>query len=79
MNKNKQKIGYKTQNVKHSFTGTKLTKYAGLSPIMDFINKLKIGEQINELFPTEKTNADKKGAKSYHPLLAFVSSPYRIM
>jgi len=59
MSKNKQKIGYKTQNVKHSFTGTKLTKYAGLSPIMNFINKLKIGEQINELFPTEKTNAVK--------------------
>lgn len=37
----------------------KLTKYAGLSPIMNYINKLKIGEQINELFPTEKTNAHK--------------------
>ena len=59
MSKNKQKIRYKTQNVKHFFTGTKLTKYAGLSPIMNFINKLKIGEQINELFPTEKTNAVK--------------------
>ena len=59
MSKNKQKIRYKTQNIKHFFTGTKLTKYAGLSPIMNFINKLKIGEQINELFPTEKTNAVK--------------------
>jgi hypothetical protein len=59
MNKNKQKIGYKTLQIKHSFTGTKLTKYAGLSPIMKFINKLKIGQQLNELFPTEKTNATK--------------------
>jgi len=59
MSKNKQKIRYKTQNVKHSFTGTKLTKYAGLSPIMNFINKLKIGEEFNELFPTEKNNAVK--------------------
>jgi len=46
---------------------------------MNFINKLNIGEEFNELFLTEKTNADKKGAKSYHPLLAFVSSPYGIM
>lgn len=59
MNKNKQKIGYQTKKIKHSFTGTKLTKYAGLSPIMNFINKLHIGEQLNELFPTEKTNATK--------------------
>src|SRR3972149_1285046 len=107
MNKNKQKIGFKTQQIKHSFTATKLTKYAGLSPIMKFINKLKIGKQLNELFPTEKTrewikkrrltaitidcdstvetvygkqqgaakgyNPDKKGAYSYHPLIAFVS------
>src|SRR3990172_6607769 len=57
MNKNKQKIGFKTQQIKHSFTATKLTKYAGLSPIMKFINKLKIGKQLNELFPTEKTSA----------------------
>lgn len=54
MNKNKQKIGYRIQNVNNSSTGTKLTKYAGLSPIMKFINKFKIGEQLNELFPTEK-------------------------
>lgn len=59
MNKNKQKIGFKTQQIKHSFTATKLTKYAGLSPIMKFINKLKIGKQLNELFPTEKTSATK--------------------
>ena len=57
----------------------KTDKICRLIPIKNFINKLKIGEQINELFPTEKTNADKKGAKSYHPLLAFVSSPYGIM
>ncbi len=49
----------KTRQVTHSFTGTKLTKYAGLSPIMKFINKLKIGKQLNDLLPTEKTNATK--------------------
>lgn len=59
MNKNKQKIGFKTQQIQHSFTATRLTKFAGLSPIMNFINKLHIGYQLNELFPTEKTNATK--------------------
>ncbi len=59
MSKNKQKIGFKKQQIKHFFTGTKLTKYAGLSPIMNFINKFHLGEQLNELFPTEKTNATK--------------------
>lgn len=59
MNKNKDKIDYKTKKVKHSFTGTKLTKYAGLSPIMGFINKYKIGHQLNEIFPTEKNNSTK--------------------
>lgn len=59
MNKNKQKIAFKTRQVTHSFTGTKLTKYAGLSPIMRFINKLKIGKQLNDIFPTEKGNATK--------------------
>lgn len=59
MNKNKQKIGFKLQQIQHSFTATRLTKFAGLSPIMNFINKLHIGQQLNELFPTEKTNATK--------------------
>ena len=59
MNKNKQKIGYRTKSIKHSFTGRMLTKYAGLSPIMDYINKLRIGDQLNELFATERSNATK--------------------
>ena len=37
----------------------KTDKICRLIPIKNFINKLKIGEQINELFPTEKTNAVK--------------------
>lgn len=59
MNKNKQKIGFRTIAIKHSFTGRKLTKYAGLSPIMAYINKLRIGKQLNELFSTEQNNATK--------------------
>jgi len=59
MNKNKQKIGFKLQQIQHSFTATKITKFASLSPVMEFINKLKIGQQLNKLFPTVKTNAIK--------------------
>lgn len=59
MNKNKQKICYKLQQIQHNFTATKLTQFAGLSPIMKFIHNLHIGQQLNELFPTEKTNATK--------------------
>jgi hypothetical protein len=59
MNKSKKKIRYKTKEIKHSFTGRMLTKYAGLSQIMKDINKLKIGKQLNEIFPTEKSNSAK--------------------
>lgn len=59
MNKNKEKIGYKTKSVKQSFTGRMLTKYAGLSPIKQYIDKLEIGKGIDEIFPTERSNATK--------------------
>lgn len=60
MNKNKQKKSkFKGKNVKHSFTGSLLTKYAGLSPIMKYLTRLKIGTQLNELFPTEIYNSSK--------------------
>jgi len=47
MNNDKQNIGFKLQSIQQSFTATRLTKFAGLSPIMKFINKLHIGQQIN--------------------------------
>ena len=57
MHNDKQNIGFKLQSIQHSFTATRLTKFACLSPIMKFINKLHIGQRINELFPTAKYNA----------------------
>lgn len=59
MKKNKEKIQYKEKKISHSFTGSKLTKYSGLSPIMKYINKEKIGIKLNELLPTEKNNSTK--------------------
>jgi hypothetical protein len=58
-NKNHKKSQFKSEDVKHSFTGNKLTNYAGLSPIMKYINKLKLGLSFNNLFPTMMHNATK--------------------
>lgn len=60
MNKNKQKKSkFKSKNVKCSFTGKLLTKYSGLSVIMSYLNKLGLGQQLDELFPTMLHNATK--------------------
>ena len=60
MKKNKKKRArFQSENVKHSFTGSLLTKYAGLSPVMKYINKLKIGDNLSELFPTLLYNSTK--------------------
>jgi hypothetical protein len=60
MKKNKQqKSKFKSKNIKHSFTGTMLTRYAGLSPLMNYLNKIKLGQKLNELFPTIMHNATK--------------------
>ena len=58
-NKSHKKSQFKSKAVKHSFTGNKLTNYAGLSPIMKYINKLKLGLTLNNLFPTMMHNATK--------------------
>lgn len=50
---------FESKNVNRSFTGEMLTKFAGLAPIMDFINKLNLGIELNELFPTVVHNATK--------------------
>ena len=50
---------FKTKKVKTSFDGKKLTKHSGLYPVMKYINKLNLGQQLNDLFPTEMHNATK--------------------
>jgi len=60
MKKNKQKKSkFKSKNVHHSFTGTMLSKHAGLSPIMKYLNRIKLGQELNKLFPTIIHNATK--------------------
>jgi hypothetical protein len=58
-NNAKKTSAFESKNVKSSFTGTKLTKHAGLSPIMKYINKLNFGQDLNELFPTTVHNSTK--------------------
>jgi hypothetical protein len=54
-----QKSVFNSKNINSSFTGTQLTRYAGLSPIMKYINKIAFGQQLNELFPTRMYNSSK--------------------
>jgi hypothetical protein len=60
MRKNKQrKFKFQSKKVNHSFTGTMLTQYGGLSSIMKYLNKIHFGQKLNEIFPTEIYNATK--------------------
>jgi hypothetical protein len=58
--KNTKKLSqFKSKNISHAFTATKLTLYSGLSPMMKYINSLKLGSDLNKLFPTLMYNASK--------------------
>jgi hypothetical protein len=56
---NNKQSKFKSTTIASDFTARQLTKYAGLSPAMAFINKLNIGQQLNTLFPTVMHNATK--------------------
>ncbi len=60
MKKTKKKQSkYKSKKVSSDFTARRLTKYAGLSPVMAYINKLMLGDQLNALFQTTMHNSTK--------------------
>lgn len=50
---------FNRQHINHSFTGTQLTNYAGLSPIMKYLNRIKLGEALNKLLPTVMHNSTR--------------------
>src|SRR5680860_76419 len=62
MKNTKKKLNGKAQIVKHSFTGGNITKYAGLNPIMKFMNRQGLVGTISGSFPTRWHNATKFGA-----------------
>lgn len=60
MQNTKKTSKFKSKTVKHSFTGKKLTGYAGLSPLMARITaEYHLGEDLNELFNDVMYNATK--------------------
>lgn len=60
MNKNIRKsVKFRSKKIKSFFTGSRLTKYAGLSPIMQYIEKHGIDSSLNSLFPTINYNSLK--------------------
>ena len=54
-----KKSKFQTKYIKFSFTGTKITKYAGLTPIMKYLQKIDLGNKLNELFPTSMYGSTK--------------------
>jgi len=54
-----KKSKFQTKYIKLSFTGTKLTKYAGLTPIMQYLSKIKLGKKLNDNFTTTMYNSTK--------------------
>lgn len=60
MNKNNKKaVKFQGKKIKSSFDGERLTKYAGLSPIMRYLRKQHIHTSLDSLFPTIKHSATK--------------------
>jgi hypothetical protein len=58
--KNKTKtLAFKNRNFKHSFSSKRLTHFAGLAPIMKFIQRIKLPHEMDGLFPTPAYNATK--------------------
>ena len=54
-----KKSQFKTKNITNSFTGTQLTRFAGLSPVMKYLNKMELAQQLEGLFPTIIYNSTK--------------------
>lgn len=49
--KNKN-VKFQSKNIKSSFTGSRMTLYGGLAPIMKFFKKDNISKELDKLFPT---------------------------
>lgn len=61
MKSTKKKLNGKAKVVKHSFSGSNLTKFAGLNPILKFMNKQGLVRMLSDSFPTKWHNATKFG------------------
>jgi hypothetical protein len=59
MNKIKKKLRISQKNIKHSFTGNRLTAYSGISPIHKHLRRSNLFKKFYKLFPTVVENANK--------------------
>jgi len=61
MKNTKKKLNNQSIIVKASFTGSNITRYAGLNTVSKYMNRQNIIKSIGELFPTVWYNATKFG------------------
>ncbi len=61
MKNTKRKLNGQTKVVKASFTGSNITKYAGLNTVAKYMNRQNIVRILNSSFPTVWHNATKFG------------------
>jgi len=61
MKNTKKKIKGQSKVVKHSFTGSNITKYSGLNTVAKYMNKQSIIKSVSTLFPTRWHSATRFG------------------
>ncbi len=61
MKNTKKKLKGQSKVVKHSFTGSNITKYSGLNTVAKYMNKQGIIKSVSTLFPTRWHSATKFG------------------
>jgi len=61
MKNTKKKLKSQSKVVKHSFTGSNITKYSGLNTVAKYMNKQGIIKSVSSLFPTRWHSATRFG------------------
>ena len=61
MKNTKKKLKGQSKTVRHSFTGSNITKYSGLNTVAKYMNKQGIIKSVSILFPTHWHSATKFG------------------
>ena len=61
MKNTKKKLKGQLRTLRHSFTGSNITKYSGLNTVAKYMNKQGIIKSVSTLFPTQWQSAAKFG------------------
>jgi len=73
MKNTKKKLKGQSKVVRHSFTGSNITKYSGLNTVAKYMNKQGIIKSVSTLFPTEWHSATKFGVNQVLISIAMAS------